>query len=211
MNKFEWHNAIFPWPFQSLAMWISEDVGPAAPHCSVDHFAAGFVMSEYHKASCHCFATGDIELHFLSTVSPSKMGNQTIVFCRVPTPEFPWSLPWSLFQSCQQVSESIINLWGPCLLSQLWVIPQDTGVRTRKPQRLHNPEGMDGIISLSYVRVYKIFQKRTSCIFLQASPTCDKRISVLSEYADTEEGPWWHMKRKYYNSFCKDWYHIQWT
>lgn len=139
--------------FYSLAMWISQAVGLAAPHCSADHFAAGFVMSEYHKASCHCCVAGDIQLHFLSTVSPSKMGNQTIVFCFAPSPEFPWSLPGSLFQSCQRVFESIVNLWGPCLLCQPQAMPQDTGARTRKPQQPHNPEGMEAIISLSPIRI----------------------------------------------------------
>lgn len=150
-------------------MWISQALGPAAPHCSTDHFAAGFVMSEYHKAACHFYATGDIQLHFLSTVSPSKMGNQTIGFCIVPSPEFPWSLPGPLFQSCQRVFESVVNLWGPCLLCQPWAIPQDAGARTRKPQQPHNPEGMDGIISLSPIRIkfsknvvsYKLVQRLT--------------------------------------------------
>ena len=138
-----------PLTIYSLAMCIS----PAAPHCSADHFAAGFVMSEYHKALCHCYAAGDIQLHFLSTVSPSKMGNQTIVFCIAPSPEFPRSLPGSLFQNCQRVFGSIINLWGPRLLCQPWAIAQDAGARTWKPQQPHNPEGKDGIISLPFMRI----------------------------------------------------------
>lgn len=145
-------------------MCISQAAGPAAPHCSAGHFAAGFVMSEYHTAPCHCCATGDIQLHFLSTVSPSKMGNQTIVLCIAPSPEFPWSLPGSLFQSCQRVFGSIINLWGPCLLCQPWAKPQDTGARTRKPQRPHNPEGTNGIISLSSIRIQ--FSKNISVVLL---------------------------------------------
>lgn len=144
MGKFEWHNFTFSWQFFILFPCISQAVTPTAPHCSPDHFAAGFLISEYHKVPCHCYATRDINLYFLSTVSPSKMGNQTIVFCLAPSPEFPWSLPGSLFQSCQWVFESVINLWGPCLLRQLLAIPQDTGADTGKPQRLHNPEGMMG-------------------------------------------------------------------
>lgn len=186
----------FPDRFYSLAMWISQAVGPTAPHCSADHFAAGFVMSEYHKASCHRYATGDIQLHFLSTVSPSKMGNQTIVFCIALSPEFPWSLPGSLFQSCQRVFESIINLWVSSLLCQPCAIPQDTGARTRKPQWPHNPEGMgwDHILTL---HKNPIFQKRISHVFLQGSPAVTREsVYVLSDYSDTEEGPERHIKRE---------------
>lgn len=65
-----------------------------------------FMMSEYYTASCQCYAAGGFQLDFPSTVSRSKMGNQTIVFYIAPSPD----VYCSLFQSCQRVFASIIAL-----------------------------------------------------------------------------------------------------
>lgn len=89
---------------------------------------------------------------FLSTVSPPKMGNQTIVVCIAPSAELPWSLPFSLFLSCQQFFGSIIKIWRLRLLWHPKAKPLDAGARTRKPHWPCDTEGMDKIISLASIR-----------------------------------------------------------
>lgn len=116
---------------------------------------------------CHWGYPAAFSFHSVS-IKDGK-SNNSILYCSKPRISL---IPESLFGSCQPVFESIINLWGPCLLNQPWAIPQDAGARTRKPQQPHNPDGMDGIISFPPIRIqfsvnvpvvfsYKVVQRVT--------------------------------------------------
>lgn len=157
--------------FYSLAMFFSPAVGPIVPHCSADHFAVAFVKSEYQRALCHCFATGDVRLHFSFHRVSTKDGKSNNSHLYRSKHRTSLISAYSLFLSCQRLFGSIIKIWRLLLLWHPQAKPPDAGARTRKPHWPCDTEGIDKIISLASIQsqlsqnssVMFFFFLRTSC------------------------------------------------